>query len=101
MNSRLLPVCLWLSSMIIAADFPARTAQYKITVRLEDASRATPPSTNEQGRPMSIRDYNIEQIARTAISIVLLIVAGANCHAQEQVTLRRVEVTGLRRLTGQ
>jgi len=50
---------------------------------------------------MSIRDYNIEQIARSAISIVLLIIAGANCHAQEQVTLRRVEIVGLKRLNAQ
>ena len=47
---------------------------------------------------MGIRHYDIEQIARNAISIVLLIIAGANCHAQEQVTLRRVEITGLKRL---
>src|SRR5260370_21476940 len=50
---------------------------------------------------MGIWHHDIEQIARSAVSIVLLIIAGANCHAQEQVTLRRVEVTGLRRLTGQ
>ena len=50
---------------------------------------------------MSIRDYNIEQMARSAISIVLLIIAGANCHAQEQVTLRRVEIVGLKRLNAQ
>src|SRR2546425_685827 len=50
---------------------------------------------------MGIRDYNIEQIARSAISIVLLIIAGTNCHAQEQVTLRRVEIVGLKRLNAQ
>ncbi len=50
---------------------------------------------------MGIRHFNIEQMARNAISIVLLIIAGANCQAQEQVTLRRVEVTGLKRLTAQ
>src|SRR2546428_5298062 len=50
---------------------------------------------------MGNRDYNIEQIARSAISIVFLIIAGANCHAQEQVTLRRVEVVGLKRLNAQ
>src|SRR5437763_8728508 len=50
---------------------------------------------------MGNRDYNIEQIVRSAISIVFLIIAGANCHAQEQVTLRRVEVVGLKRLNAQ
>ncbi|PYS55594.1 MAG: hypothetical protein DMF76_25760, partial [Acidobacteria bacterium] len=50
---------------------------------------------------MGNRDYNIEQIARSAISIVFLVIAGANCHAQQQVTLRRVEVVGLKRLNAQ
>src|SRR5207253_8535686 len=50
---------------------------------------------------MGIRHYDIEQIARNAISIVLLIISGANCHAQEQVSLRRVEITGLKRLKAQ
>src|SRR5437667_5387560 len=47
---------------------------------------------------MGIRHFNIEQVVRNAISIVLLIIAGANCHAQEQLTLRRVEIVGLKRL---
>jgi len=50
---------------------------------------------------MGIRHFKLEQIARNTISIVLLSIAGANCHAQQQVTLRRVEVTGLKRLTAQ
>ena len=50
---------------------------------------------------MGIRHFNIEQVVRNAISIVLLIIAGGNCYAQEQVTLRRVEVIGLKRLKAQ
>src|SRR5260370_41473557 len=50
---------------------------------------------------MGMWHHDIEQIARDAISIVLLIIAGANCHAQEQVTLRRVEIVGLKRLNAQ
>ena len=50
---------------------------------------------------MKVRHYNFGAIGRNAISIVLLIIAGANCHAQEQVTLRRVEIVGLKRLNAQ
>src|SRR3989475_10449142 len=50
---------------------------------------------------MKVRHYNFGAIGRSAISIVFLIIAGANCHAQEQVTLRRVEVVGLKRLNAQ
>ena len=50
---------------------------------------------------MRVWHYNFGAIGRNAISIVLLIIAVANCHAQEQVTLRRVEIVGLKRLKAQ
>src|SRR5437588_11277272 len=57
------------------------------------------PMTKED--TMRVRHYNFERIGRNAISIGLLLIAGANCHAQEQVTLRHVEIVGLKRLNAQ
>src|SRR5437588_4736821 len=54
------------------------------------------PMTKED--TMRVWHYNFGAIGRNAISIVLLIIAGVSCHAQEQVTLRRVEIVGLKRL---